>query len=110
MPAFLVVGDPFEEDWPAMASMLAAAPDLEAKALFEHLQSLRPGRYQDGHVRTFQRRVKHWRAIQGPEKEIFFPQAHRPGEALQTDFTHAKELGITIQGHRCPRWRRRRST
>ena len=34
----------------------------------------------------------------GPEKEIFFPQAHVAGEALQTDFTHATELGITIQG------------
>ena len=32
----------------------------------------------------------------------FFPQAHRPGEALQTDFTHAKVLGITIQGQPFP--------
>ena len=42
--------------------------------------------------------MKQWRATEGPEKEIFFPQAHRPGEALQTDFTHAEELEITIQG------------
>jgi hypothetical protein len=94
--------DPFAEDWPTMVAMLADAPTLEAKALFEHLQGLRPGRYQDAHLRTFQRRVKHWRATQGPEKEIFFPQAHRPGEALQTDFTHAKVLGITIQGQPFP--------
>jgi hypothetical protein len=90
--------DPFTEDWPDMMKMLEDAPELEAKALFEHLQELRPGRYQGGHLRTFQRRVKRWRATQGPEKEIFFPQAHRPGEALQTDFTHAKELEITLQG------------
>lgn len=90
--------DPFEDDWPAMESMLAEAPELEAKALFEHLQSLHPGRYQDGHVRTFQRRVKAWRATKGPEKEIFFAQEHRPGEAIQTDFTAAAQLGITIQG------------
>jgi len=90
--------DPFAEDWPAMVRMLEDAPELEAKALFEHLQELRPGRYQDGHLRTFQRRVKRWRATRGPEKEIFFPQAHRPGEAFQTDFTHAAELEITIAG------------
>lgn len=89
--------DPFAEDWPEMAAMLEDAPELEAKALFAHLQMLHPGRYQDGHVRTFQRRVKAWRATRGPEKEIFFPQAHRPGEALQTDFTNAGELGVTIQ-------------
>ena len=90
--------DPFTQDWPDMMKMLEDAPELEAKALFEHLQELHPGRYQAGHLRTFQRRVKTWRATQGPEKEIFFPQAHRPGEALQTDFTDAKELEITIQG------------
>lgn len=88
--------DPFAEDWPAMAAMLEEAPGLEAKALFEHWQTLRPGRYPDGHLRTFQRRVKTWRATRGPEKEVFFPQAHRPGEAMQTDFTHADVLGVTI--------------
>ena len=88
--------DPFAEDWAEMAQMLKDAPSLEAKALFEYLQGLRPGRYQEGHLRTFQRRVKRWRATHGPEKEIFFPQAHRAGEAFQTDFTHAKVLRITI--------------
>ena len=88
--------DPFAEDWPAMAAMLEEAPGLEAKALFEHWQALRPGRYPDGHLRTFQRRVKGWRATRGPEKEVFFPQAHRPGEALQTDFTYARVLDVTI--------------
>ena len=38
--------DPFAEDWPAMVAMLKESPDLEAKALFEYLQRLRPGRYQ----------------------------------------------------------------
>lgn len=90
--------DPFDEDWPQMAAMLAAAPELEAKALFEYLQEQRPGKYDAGQLRTFQRRVKSWRARSGPDKEIFFPQEHRPGEAAQTDFTFATELGITILG------------
>lgn len=94
--------DPFAEDWREVAARLAEAPELEALALFEDLMIRRPGRYEEGQLRTFQRRVKAWRARNGPEKEVFFPQAHRPGEALQTDFTRASELGVTLQGQAFP--------
>jgi len=90
--------DPFAEDWPEMATMLKAAPELEAKALFEFLMGKHPGRYEPGQVRTFQRRVRQWRASDGPDKEVFFAQEHRPGESTQTDFTCCNELGVTIQG------------
>lgn len=90
--------DPFAEDWPALAAMLEEAPELEARTLFEHVADKRPGTYDPGQLRTLQRRVREWRAQRGPEREIFFPQAHRPGEALQTDFTHALVLGVTIGG------------
>jgi len=90
--------DPFAEDWEQVAARLEAAPSLEAKALFEDLLRRQPGRYEPGQVRTFQRRVQQWRATEGPEREVFFAQAHRPGEALQTDFTWAPELGVTIGG------------
>ena len=94
--------DPFAEDWDYAKSMLEYAPELEAKALFEHLTELRPGIYQEGQVRTFQRRVRRWRAQEGPPKEVFFTQEHRPGEAMQTDFTWATKLGITIGGEPFP--------
>ena len=94
--------DPFEEEWPYIRGMLEDAPDLEAAALFEHLQDRSPGEYQDGQVRTLQRRLRRWRAQEGPPKELFFPQAHRPGEAMQTDFTWATELGVTIGGEPFP--------
>lgn len=90
--------DPFAEDWPEIAERLAAAPELEAKGLFQDLQSKRPGVYQDGQLRTFQRRVKVWQVEHGPDKEIYFPQEHVPGEAMQVDFTWGTELGVTIQG------------
>lgn len=90
--------DPFVEDWEEVAARLAEAPELEAKALFEDLMRRRPGRYQEGHLRSFQRRVKQWRAEHGPAREIFLPQKHRPGEAMQTDFTCAKSLGIRMAG------------
>ena len=79
--------DPFEADWPAIEERLVLAPALEARILFENLMLLRPGVYDEGQLRTFQRRVKVWRAHHGPDKEVFFRQNHRPGEALQTDFT-----------------------
>jgi hypothetical protein len=94
--------DPFAEDWPAVAQRLADAPELEAKVLFEDLLSRRPDRYEPGQMRTFQRRVKTWRAEEGPAKEVFFAQEHRPGEALQSDFTWAKVLAITIAGEPFP--------
>lgn len=94
--------DPFEQDWAEIEAKLLDAPELEARALFEDLMERKPGRYQEGQLRTFQRRVKIWRAHHGPDKEVFFPQAHRPGEAMQTDFTWATELGVTIQGQPFP--------
>ncbi len=90
--------DPFEEDWSWVQAQLEIAPELEAKTLFEALQERAPGRYQDGQLRTLQRRVRQWRAEHGPNKEVFFPQEHRPGEAAQLDFTHATSLEVTIAG------------
>lgn len=90
--------DAFAEAWPEIESRLEAAPELEAKTLFEYLCGREPGRYEPGQLRTLQRRVKQWRAQRGPDKEVFFAQAHRAGEALQTDFTCANELGVTLGG------------
>lgn len=94
--------NPFEEDWPAIVKRLEDAPELEAKALFEDLMASNPDRYNLGQLRTFQRHVRQWRAQEGPAKEVFFPQAHRPGEAFQTDFTWLTSLGVTINGEAFP--------
>lgn len=94
--------DPFAQDWPRLEAMLKDAPELEAKMLFEHLLAQHPDRYEPGQVRTLQRRLRQWRAQHGPEREIFFPQAHVPGEAAQTDFTNADELEVTIGGEPFP--------
>jgi transposase len=87
------------EDWALVEALLADSPELQAKTLFEMLQERRPeAPYPEGLLRTLQRRVKDWRATKGPDKEVFFSQAHKPGEAAQTDFTHATELGVTVRG------------
>jgi len=94
--------DPFAEDWPALKALLKEAPELEAKTLFEHLLAAHPDRYEPGQLRTLQRRVQEWRAKEGPEREVYFAQEHRPGEAMQTDFTHCEELAVTIAGEPFP--------
>ena len=90
--------DPFEEGWEEIRQILRDTPGLEAKVLFLDLLRREPGKYEEGQLRTFQRKVKRWRALEGPEKEVFFAQAHRPGEAMQTDFTSATTLKVTIGG------------
>jgi hypothetical protein len=90
--------DPFDEVWDQLQDKLEINPGLEAKTLFEWLQRLYPGRYSDGQLRTLQRRIKHWRGLSGPAKEIFFDQIHKPGELCESDFTHMSELGVTING------------
>jgi hypothetical protein len=89
--------DPFAEDWPQVETMLADAPTLEAKALFEWLGEQHPGRYQEGQLRTFQRRVETWRALHLDQVAIL-EQIHHPGEVLQTDGVWLTALGVTIQG------------
>jgi hypothetical protein len=90
--------DPFAEVWEEVRGRLTDNPGLEAKTLFEDLQRRFPGRFSDGQLRTLQRRVKAWRAVEGPEREVFFPQVHRPGELCQSDFTRMGSLGVTITG------------
>ena len=92
--------DPFEEHWPGIKANLELNPGLEAKTLFEDLQRRYPGRFADGQLRTLQRRIKIWRATEGPPTMAFFPQVHYPGELSQSDFTHMNQLGITISGKR----------
>jgi hypothetical protein len=90
--------DPFSEVWDQVRQQIEENPGLEAKTLFEWLQREHPGRYSDGQIRTLQRRVKLWRATEGPAQEVYFGQTHEPGRLCASDFTHMTELGITIQG------------
>jgi transposase len=80
--------DPLDqEDWRWVEEVLENNDGIEAKTLFEVLQREHPGKYQDGQLRTFQRRVKLWRALKGPGNEVFFPQVYKPGEWCKSDFT-----------------------
>lgn len=90
--------DPFETVWPGIEKMLELAPGLEAKTIFEQLLEQPGAAYTDGQLRTLQRRIRRWRAQQGPEKEVMFPQEHRAGEYGQSDFTSMNDLKVTLGG------------
>jgi hypothetical protein len=53
--------DPFEAHWAEMLRCLDGAPDQSALQLLTGFQGRYPGRYDDRHLRTLQRRLKIWR-------------------------------------------------
>ena len=90
--------DPFSEVWEQVRQQIEENPGLEGKTLFEWLQREYPGRFADGQIRTLQRRIKIWRATEGPTQEVYFGQRHEPGRLGASDFTHMTGLGITVAG------------
>jgi hypothetical protein len=94
--------DPLAAVWDELRALLEVNPGLQATTLLGHLQRRDPGDYADGLLRTLQRRIKQWRATQGPPREVFFAQVHRPGELAASDFCHLTELGVRIAGQLFP--------
>ena len=90
--------DPFQDVWPELLELLRLNPGLQAKTLFLDLQRRFPGRFPDVQLRCLQRRIKQWRALEGPPKEVFFAQIHEPGRLAESDFTCMAKLGVTILG------------
>ncbi|MEO7597505.1 MAG: DDE-type integrase/transposase/recombinase [Opitutus sp.] len=92
--------DPLTTIWPAAERLLLDAPELEAKALFEHLLVRTDAPLAQQELRTFQRRVLSWRRRNGLPKEVFFPQPCEPRSSLQLDWTHGAELGVIVAGQK----------
>jgi len=93
--------DPFATVWDAEVVPLLEADEkreLEAGTVLDELDRRYPGQFGPGQLRTLQRRVRDWRALHGPEREVFFEQVFEPGEQAAIDFTHGEELEVTIAG------------
>lgn len=91
--------DPFVEVWVReIVPLLEKQPALDATTLFEDLQDRHPGRFTNGKKRTFQRRVKAWKALHGPDKAVIFRQVQEPGRQGLSDFTELKNMTISIAG------------
>jgi hypothetical protein len=77
--------------------------ELQAKTLFLYLERHHQDEwghpiYKESTLRTLQRRVALWKAMNGKEKEILFPQIHVPGQQGLSDFTHFDSAPIYISG------------
>ena len=89
--------DPFAQVWETeVVPLLRGAPTLMAVTLLRKLQDDHPEQFADGMLRTLQRHVRQWRALEGPPREVFFPQDHAPGHRGLSDFTAMGALRITI--------------
>ena len=84
----------FDEE---VVPVLEATPGIRAVALFEELRRRHP-EFDPGVRRTLERRVREWRALHGPERELMFRQTHPPGQLGLSDFTDANELAVTVAG------------
>jgi len=91
--------DPLAGVWETeLVPLLRQSPALTAVTLLEELERRHPGRFEARVLRTLQRRVRRWRALEGEEREVFFAQEHTPGRLGLSDFTDAAELGVCIAG------------
>ena len=93
--------DPFDGVWEEEIEPLLqgeAAGKLKATTIIEWLEEQHPNRFSASQLRTLQRRLQDWRALNGPDQEVYFPQEHPPGREAQFDFTHGSSLGVTIAG------------
>jgi hypothetical protein len=93
--------DPFADVWESeVVPMLRGIPGLTPRTLFEVLGKKYPGKYTQSQLRTFQRRVREWKALEGPGREVIFLQKQQPGRMGLSDFTVLKRVEITIK-HKC---------
>ncbi len=90
--------DPFALVWETeLVPLLYGEPELTGTTLWEHLDDRYPGQYPEKLLRSLQRRVKHWRATQGPGKAVMFCQSVPAGHQGLSDFTRPR-TAITIAG------------
>ena len=93
--------DPFDGVWDEEIEPLLRgdpAGRLRATTIIEWLAEQHPGHFGTSQLRTLQRRLQDWRALHGPDQEVYFPQEHPPGREAQIDFTHGDSLEVTVGG------------
>lgn len=90
--------DPLESVWDSeVVPMLKAAPGLRPIGVFEELRRRHP-ELSPGVRRTLERRIRNWRALHGPEREVIFRQEHPPGRMGLSDFCDMRDLAVSVAG------------
>lgn len=84
--------DPLEAVWEAeLLPLLQAEPSLTGTTLLEYLLDHYPEHYDQSILRTLQRRVKQWSALNGPDKEVMFRQEAAIAVQGFSDFSHPND-------------------
>lgn len=90
--------DPLSSVWEGeLEPMLRQDCRLQPTTLYEYLQERYPGKYPQV-LRTLQRRVREWKALQGEAPEVMFELRHEPAMMGLSDFTELKQVEIIIAG------------
>jgi len=90
--------DPLDSIWEKeLVPLLEREPQITGLTLWEYLEDEHAGQFPYSVLRTLQRRVKHWKATQGPDKAVIFRQSVPAGQQGLSDFSHPN-TEITLQG------------
>ena len=84
--------DPLAAVWETeLLPLLRAEPSLTGTTLLEYLLDHYPEHYDQSVLRTLQRRVKLWNALEGPDKDIIFRQEAVTAVQGFSDFSHPND-------------------
>jgi len=90
--------DPLDAIWQKeLVPLLEKEAQLTGLTLWEYLEDAHAGQFPYSVLRTLQRRVKHWKATQGPDKVVIFRQSVPAGQQGLSDFSHPN-TAITLAG------------
>jgi len=90
--------DPLAEFFDAeVVPLLQASPGIRPISIFEEMQRRHP--QLPAHIRrTLERRIRSWRALNGPPQDVIFRQVHEPGRLGLSDFTEMNDVPISVAG------------
>ena len=90
--------DPLAAVWDSeIVPLLKGVPGLRPVAIFEEICRRHP-EIGAGIRRTLERRIRGWRALYGPDRDVVFRQEHPPGRVGLSDFTDMRDFGVSIAG------------
>ncbi len=90
--------DPLAGVWDSeVVALLKSVPGLRPVAIFDEIRRRHP-EIGAGIRRTLERRIRAWRALNGPERDVMFRQEHPPGRLGLSDFTDMGALSVSIAG------------
>ncbi len=88
--------DPLEGIWDSQVlPILRSSPGIRPSAVYYELLRTNP-ELDKGVRRTLERRIRAWRAENGPDREVIFRQNKEAGHLGISDFTRMRKLDVTI--------------